>query len=91
MPHYFFDLHNDLDVRDGEGKEFPDLDAAKANALKEVREMIRASVAETGKIDLRHYISVRDERGSVHFNMHFEDAVTVLRGDQVLSRPSTAA
>jgi hypothetical protein len=34
-------------------------------------------VVERGKIDLRHLISVRDESGSVVFNMHFEDAVTV--------------
>ena len=91
MPHYFFDLHNDVHARDEEGKELPDLDGAKANALQEARAMIQASVADLGRIDLRHYISVRDETGFVVLNMHFEDAVTVQRGEQVLSRPSATA
>jgi hypothetical protein len=90
MPRYFFDLHNDLDALDHEGKEFANLEAAKAAALCEVREMIQASVAEHGKIDLRHFISLRDESGSVVLNMHFEDAVTVRRGEQILNQASAA-
>jgi len=90
MPRYFSDLHNDIDAVDDDGKVLPNLDAAKAHALPEARAMIQVSVANTGRIDLRHYISVRDESGSVLFNMHFEDAVTVQRGEQVLSRASFA-
>jgi pyridoxine/pyridoxamine 5'-phosphate oxidase len=90
MPRYFFDLHNDTEAPDYEGKVLPDVEAAKADALDEARAMIKASIDETGRIDLRHYISVRDESGAVVFNMHFEDAVAVQRGEQVLSRPSAA-
>ena len=87
MPHYFFDLHNDIDAVDEEGKDLPDLPAAIEHALCEARAMIQASVKSTGRIDLRHHIDVR-EGDEIVYVMHFEDAVTVQRGDQIISRPS---
>jgi hypothetical protein len=81
-PRYFFDLHNDVDACDDEGRDLPDLETVKSAVLAEVRHMIQASVAETGKIDLSHHIDVRDESGAI------EDAVTVRRGEQVLSQAS---
>ena len=91
MPHYYFDLHNDMDVVDSEGRDFPDLQAAQSTAFKEAREMICASVTRDGRIDLRHRIDLRDESGAVVCVVHFEDAVTVTRGSEVLSRSSRAA
>jgi hypothetical protein len=88
---YFFDLHNDMDALDPEGKELPNFEAAKARALAEALEMIQASIVDHRKVDLRHHIDVRDESGAVVYVMHFEDAVTVQRGPDVLSRPSMAA
>ena len=88
MPWFFFDLHNDMDVLDEEGVELPDSDAALDHALGEARAMIQASVAETGRIDLRHHIDIRDDNGRVVHVMHFEDVVTVQRGPQILSRAS---
>lgn len=87
VPRYFFDLHNDFDAIDPEGKEIADLAAAKAAALVEAREMIQASISENGKVNLRHHIDVRDESGAILFVMHFEDAVTIKRGTHVLSGP----
>jgi hypothetical protein len=88
VPRYFFDLHNDMDVIDDEGVELPELDGALAHALSEAKSMIQASVADTGRIDLRHHIDVRDESGATVYVMHFEDAVTVQRGTEMLSRAS---
>ena len=88
MPHYFFDLHNDVDAIDEEGKVLPDLNAALAVALLEAREMIQASVADVGRIDLDHHIDVRSEGGDILYVLHFEDAVTVTRGPEILSRAS---
>jgi uncharacterized protein DUF6894 len=90
VPRYFFDLYNDFDATDEEGKEFADLTGAKANTLKEVREMLKTSIDETGRIDLRHHVDVRDESGAVVYVMHFEDAVTVQRGEEILSRACRA-
>jgi hypothetical protein len=88
VPRYFFDLHNGMDVLDEEGKELPDLEAAKGTALAEVREMILASIADNSELDLCHYVQVRDEGGAIVYVMRFEDAVTVKRAAKVLSRPS---
>jgi len=88
VPLYYCDLHNDLDVDDLEGKELPDLNAAIAHALCEALHMIQASVADKGRIDLRHHIDIRSEAGEILYVLHFEDAVTVQRGDEVLSRAS---
>ncbi len=90
MPRYFFDLYNDMTALDPEGKELPDLDAAKEHVLSEVREMIVASIQDFGHIDLHHHIDVREESGAVVYVMHFEDAVTVRRAHQILSQPSVA-
>jgi len=91
MPRYYFDLHNDVNAIDDEGRELPDLEAVKADVLEEVRAMIKASIDETGRIDLRHHIDVRDENDAVVYVMHFEDAVTVQRAEQVLSHASRTA
>jgi hypothetical protein len=88
MPRYFFDLHNDMDALDQEGVELPDLNAALAHGLCEARTMIQASIADTGHIDLRHHIDVRDESGAVVYVLHYEDAVTVQRGPEILNRAS---
>lgn len=82
MPQYFFDLHDDIDAIDQEGRVLSDLEAAKVHTLGEVREMIRASVAETGRIDLGHHIDIRDDSGAVVYVMHFGEAVTIVRGGE---------
>jgi hypothetical protein len=91
MARYFFDLHNDLDVEDPEGRDLPDLEAVKAHLLHEVREMVKASIDETGRIDLRHHIDVKNESGAVVLVMHFKDAVTVQRGPEMINRAKGAA
>lgn len=90
MPRYFFDLYNDMDVLDEEGKELPDLEAAKAAGLGEVREMLQASITDTGTINLCHHIDIRDETGRIVHVIHFQDAVTVQRGDEILSKASAS-
>jgi len=45
-------------------------------------------IADKGRIDLRHHIDIRSEAGEILYVLHFEDAVTVQRGDEVLSRAS---
>ena len=75
MPRFFFDLHNDIDAPDYEGRELSDLRAAQLHALKEARTMIAASALEPGKIDLQHFIRVRDDGGKAVYLVEFEDAV----------------
>lgn len=78
MRRFYFDLHNDEDLLDPQGRELNGLAEAQAEAMVEAREMICVSVAE-GKIDLRHHIDVRDEDGAIVHKVRFDDAVVVLR------------
>jgi hypothetical protein len=71
-----------MDAPDCEGQELPDLRAAQIHALKEARTMIAASALEHGKIDLQHFIRVRDEGGKAVYLVKFEDAVTIQRAGE---------
>ena len=74
---YFFDLYNDVNTSDDEGRDFPDLAAAKDNALAEAKEMMTQSVHD-GALDLNHHIDVRDEGGKVVYVLRFADAVRII-------------
>jgi hypothetical protein len=76
MPRYFFHLYNDVDTMDEEGRTFPDLAAAHANAVKEAREMMLETVAE-GRINFSHRIDIEDGTGAVVGTVTFGEAVTV--------------
>jgi hypothetical protein len=73
---YFFHLYNDADVMDDEGVDLPDLDAARANAVKEAREIMAETVAE-GRINFSHRIDIADESGAVLAAVTFAEAVRI--------------
>jgi hypothetical protein len=59
MPRYFFNIRDGYDVNeDEEGIEFPDLEAARAEALATVEEL-RDELADAGNIELE----ITDETG----------------------------
>ena len=76
MPHYYFHLYNDIVALDEEGGEFPDLEAAYANGIKEAREAMLDTVA-AGRINLSHWIDIADEAGAVVATISFREAVAV--------------
>ncbi|HLL29771.1 MAG TPA: hypothetical protein VK403_02130 [Allosphingosinicella sp.] len=76
MPRYFFHLYNDVISMDEEGVELPDLEAARANGIREAREMMLETVAE-GRINLSHRIDIADESGAVLASVAFGEAVAV--------------
>ncbi len=78
MPRFFFDLHNDIEAPDPDGTDLPNVDSAVEHAVSEARQIITESVRQ-GRLDLRHYIKVRDEAGETVAVMRFEDAVSVVR------------
>jgi hypothetical protein len=77
MPRFYFDLHNDVDAIDREGKELGDLVEARKIALKAAREMIAAS-AEEGHINLNHFIQVREESGKIADRITFGEAISIV-------------
>lgn len=77
MPRYFFDLRNDVDVSDEEGRILDDLAAVRTAAIAEAREMMTESVLK-GHLNLGHSIEVRDETGAIILVMPFGEAVDVV-------------
>ena len=76
VPRYFFNLYDDEVVIDGEGRELPDVAAARAVAFASAREMACAEVLE-GHLALDHRIEVVDETGEPACTVHFRDVVMV--------------
>jgi hypothetical protein len=87
MPRFFFDLYNDTTVTDDEGQEFPDLQTARVEAVKQVRKLIGGLVVENGTIDLLHFLQLRDEDGNIVHRIEFREAVRFLRGGRPVSPP----
>jgi len=91
MPRYYFNVHNSIGlVEDEEGRDFADLGAARAAALKGAREVIAGDAAE-GIVDLRGRLDVIDSAGTVVLTLRFTEAVEVLRPDEDEAGPANPA
>ena len=76
MPRYYFHLYNDVVSMDEEGVDLPDPEAARANGIREAREMMVEMVGE-GRINFSHRIDIADESGAVIDSVTFAQAVAV--------------
>lgn len=74
---YYFHLHNDMDVPDHEGKELPDLQAAREWARSQARALFGQLAKDEGRVTLHHHIDIEDENGTVLDTVRFADAVKV--------------
>jgi hypothetical protein len=77
VPRYYFHLRNDMSVDDEEGKELPNLEAARGTAAKYALDMSAMSVLEHAKINLHHRIEVADDGGEIVLTVEFGDVVRV--------------
>lgn len=77
MPRFYFHLRDDVSADDEEGKELPDIGAARAQAEKYARALAAASVAERGILNLDHRIEVTNEAGQDALTVRFADVVTI--------------
>jgi hypothetical protein len=77
VPRYYFHLHNDLDVTDDEGKELPDLEAAREWAACNAQMVMAQTLKDEGKINFKHTIDIEDEQGAVLATVRFKDSVQV--------------
>ena len=76
MPHYFFHIRNSEHVDDEEGRELPDLGAAREYALEAARSLVCADIKQ-GWLNLDHYIDVADEAGAVLIRLTFREAFEI--------------
>ncbi len=77
MPRFYFHLLNDVDAPDEEGKEFPDLDAAREHARRNIRFTAAESLKEQGRVVLSHRIQIEDGGGNVLDTVFFSDVVNI--------------
>lgn len=77
MPRFYFHLLNDVDAPDTEGKEMPDLDAAREHARRNARFTAAETLKEHGHFVRSHRIQIEDAAGNVLATVHFGDVVTV--------------
>ncbi len=77
MPRFYFHLLNDVDAPDEEGVELPDLEAARAHALREARVTFGETAKDLGRVVLHHRIDIEDGQGAVLETVYFRDAVAV--------------
>jgi hypothetical protein len=76
MPRYYFHLHNGATARDEEGRELPDLETARQEAIKAARELMGEDIKQ-GRLQLGHRIEIRDAEGSEALIVQFREAVTI--------------
>jgi hypothetical protein len=77
MPRYHFHLYDGQGlVRDEEGREHPNLAAAREAAVKDARSIIGEDTAK-GLIDLTCRIEITDPEGRVLATLPFSEAVVV--------------
>jgi hypothetical protein len=77
MPCYHFNVQNGTGfVEDEEGRDLPDLDAVRSEALTGIRSILAEDVRR-GFLDLRGRIEIVDEAGARVLIVPFADAVDV--------------
>ena len=75
MPLFRFHIYNDVETIDNEGKDFPDLSAARLHAIKGARDLMCAGVKK-GEINLSDWIEIEDENAEVTL-VSFQDALDI--------------
>ena len=76
MPRYYFNVYDDVIAEDEEGRELPNLAAARLEAIRGARGLI-AEQASHGYVVLSHWIDVVDEQGATPLTVTFRDAVDI--------------
>jgi hypothetical protein len=76
LPRFRFHLYNDEETQDLEGRLFPDLHAARAEAVRSARAIMASELTSKGEISLRHWIEIETEEGDMHI-VTFGDTVRI--------------
>lgn len=76
MPRYFFNICDDFESLDDEGKDLPDLVAAIDYAVAGARSLAAETVHE-GHIVCHHRVDILDEAGAVLHAVRFDEAIII--------------
>ncbi|HEX8572295.1 MAG TPA: hypothetical protein VF759_06050 [Allosphingosinicella sp.] len=79
MPRFYFHVCNGNGfTEDQEGRDFPDLEAARAEAVRTARE-IMASEVKRGMLDLSSFIEIEDSEHQLKYTLGFEDVLDLTK------------
>lgn len=76
MPRFFFHVYDDDVAYDDEGRDFPDAEAAKREAIKGACELMCEQLRK-GSLALNHRVVVEDEAGNPVATMRFGELVNI--------------
>lgn len=77
MPRFYFHLHERATVcLDGEGRDLPDLAAARVHAIRDARDVMCGDVI-AGRLALDSSIDIADEAGAILLAVPFSEAVQI--------------
>jgi hypothetical protein len=79
VPRFFFHVFDDAVIRDEEGIELADAEAARRTALEGARAMMCEQLVK-GRLSLHHRVEVEDEEGGAVLTLRFGDAVEIETG-----------
>jgi hypothetical protein len=78
MSRYYLHLRNEGEyIRDPEGADFANVEAAKLEAVRSAREIIADEIYSGSPVDLRDSIEVADTEGRTVLTVPFSDAVSI--------------
>ena len=78
MPCFHLNLVADDVLRDDEGQDLPDLDAAIQMAIIGARELIADLIVSGKAVHLDHRIDIADVAGRVVYTLAFADVVRII-------------
>ena len=87
MPRYHFDVHNSIGfMADEDGRELPDLAAARSEGLKGVRSLLAEDVTQ-GRLDLNGRLEIFDSKRKLLVTIRFGETVEIEHGLGVNAQP----
>jgi hypothetical protein len=81
VPRFYFHVHDEYQAEDEEGRDLPDAEAARAEAIHGARSLAADEVLH-GHLHLHHKIIVEDENGGRVHTLPFRDAVEIYDQDE---------
>ena len=76
MPRFFFHIYDEAVIRDEDGIELADSEAARAAAVAGARSMMCDQLSR-GRLSLHHRIEVEDGAGCTILVLPFADAIAI--------------
>jgi hypothetical protein len=76
MPTYYFNVHNDEDTFDDEGKDLANLDAAITHGIAGARSLAADTVLR-GHLIGHHRVEIVDDEGNLLHTVRFDEAVNI--------------